>query len=39
LPLEIIAEIVGAYDAEAFKEHVRQIRSDSKRERKSSTKK
>ena len=39
LPLEIIGEIVGAYDAEAFTEHVRQMRSDSKSERKKPEKK
>lgn len=27
LPLEVISEIVGAYDAQAFAEHVRQVRS------------
>ncbi|MBA3239745.1 MAG: DUF1801 domain-containing protein, partial [Acidobacteria bacterium] len=39
LPLEIIGEIVGAYDAEAFIGHVRQIRSNSKSEQKKPEKK
>ena len=34
LPLEVIGEIVGAYDAQAFTEHVRQIRSDKRPPRK-----
>jgi hypothetical protein len=39
LPLDAIAEIVGAHDAEAFKEHVRRMRSESKSERKKPSKK
>jgi len=36
LPLEVVAEIVGANDAEAYKEGVRQVRSKSRKKEKSS---
>jgi hypothetical protein len=36
LPLETIAEIVGAYDAEAYKKHCREVRDAARAKRKSS---
>lgn len=36
LPLEVVAEIVGANDAEAYKERVRQVRGESGEKEKSS---
>jgi hypothetical protein len=39
LPLDAVAEIVAAHDADAFLEHVRRIRSESKTERKKPSKK
>lgn len=39
LPLDAVAEIVGAHDAESFAEHVRRIRSESKSARKKPAKK
>jgi hypothetical protein len=38
LPLDAIAEIVAAHDADAFLEHVRRIRSEGKTARKPSKK-
>ena len=35
LPLDVIAEVVGAKDAEAFMEHVRQVRSQGSQKKKS----
>ncbi|MBC7932462.1 MAG: DUF1801 domain-containing protein [Rubrivivax sp.] len=39
LPLDVIAEVVGANDAEAFMEHVRQVRSQGSEKKKSGDKK
>jgi hypothetical protein len=33
LPLEVLAEIVGAHDAEAYREGVRQVRSESSKKK------
>jgi len=35
LPLDVIAEVVGAKDAEAFREHIRQMRSQGSQKKKS----
>jgi hypothetical protein len=35
LPLDTLGEIISAYDAEAYKKHVRQVRDQSRTERKS----
>jgi hypothetical protein len=39
LPLDAVAEIVGAHDADSFAEHVRRMRSESRTERKKPSKK